>query len=457
MGGELFDLAIVDGTVVGPSGRSKVDLYVSDGRISSIEDTGQRHSATRTVNASGLLVLPGFVDTHVHLMEPGDPSREDFETGTRAAVTAGVTTIIEHTHGWPVTSVDRLHEKRAHVRGRSWIDYGLAAHAWDHNLDQVPALWAEGISFLKMFTCETHGVPAMTSDLMFDYFETLGELGAMALVHCEDDLMTANNERRLRRAGRFDGGLLSEWRSREAELVAIGSTVLLARLTGARINIAHVSNHAALELVTEEQAKGADVLAETCPQYLTLHEEEALMYAPFRKFTPPARLRSRREERRMWDAVDAGRVGLLSSDHAPSTPDQKRDGTLWDVHFGLPGLDTTSSILLDAAISGHLSFESLVRVYSRRPADRYGLTGKGRIAPGWDADVVLIDPNTTRTLTAETVISRAGWTPYEGREVDGRVVSTFLRGVEIVSDGVLADIPVGRFLPGPGSTSGRET
>lgn len=446
-----FDLAIRGGTVVGPRGRAQLDIYVHDGRVVSLEPQHRVYDARQTIDAGGLLVLPGMVDTHVHLMEPGDPSREEFQTGSAAAACNGVTTIVEHTHGWPVTTVERLREKREHLRDRSHVDFGLAAHVWPDRIADLPALWAAGVSFFKIFTCETHGVPPIRADLMLDVFESIADFDGTCLVHCEDDLLTARAEKRLRDAGRDDPGLLPEWRSREAELVATGTAATLARVTGARVNLAHVSNPAALAVLADEQRHGSPAVAETCPQYLFLREDEVLAEGAFRKFTPPARIRSSHDEDAMWAAFNSGAVHHLSTDHAPSTAEQKHVGSFWDVHFGLPGLDSTLPLMLDAAFGGRTSLERLVAAYANAPARRYRLGSKGRIAAGSDADLVLVDPAAHRTLTNEAVRSKAGWTPYAGREVRGEVVATLLRGQTIAASGDAAPDRIGRFLPGPGT------
>jgi dihydroorotase len=443
-------LVVRGGTVVTARGRAPLDLLVRGGRVAALLGRGELAGAP-SVEADGLLVLPGFVDTHVHLMEPGDGTREDFPAGTRAALSQGVTTIVEHTHGWPVTTPARLAEKLGVVAGRSWVDYGLAAHVWPDQFAWFGPLWRAGITFFKIFTCDTHGVPGLDTGLLLESLGLLAGLGAPTLVHCEDGPITAAAERRLRALGRRDPSILPEWRSREAELVAVTAVCLLARLTRARTTIAHASSPEVLDAVSAAGSGGADVVAESCPQYLLLTEEEVGWHGALRKFTPPARLRGTADSDRMWAALRDGRIHHVSSDHAPSTRAQKAAGPFWDVPFGLPGLDTTGPLLIDAALAGRISLERLVEAYATAPARRYGLRGKGDLRPGCDADLTLVDPAARRMLADSAVRSRAGWTPYAGREVRGQVVATMLRGMVADSRGEADGQPDGRFLPGPGT------
>ncbi len=447
-----FDLAVRGGTVVDARKHAQLDVYIRDGKVALLTpgDRSPEGPATDVLDASGCLVLPGMVDTHVHFMDPGDPEREDFPTGTAAAALAGVTTVVEHTHAWPVNTVARLHEKLDHLSGRAYVDYGLAAHVWPEHMQELPALWREGIAYFKAFTCETHGVPAIDADLLLVLADQLVALGAPCLVHCEDDLLTARNEHRLRQAARRDGGIVPEWRSREAEMLATAAVAMIARLRQARLLVAHASSADILELLARERALGSPVLAETCPQYLHLREEEVLVEGAFRKFTPPARIRSRHDEERMWAALNSGLVHHLSTDHAPATVEQKRDGDLWQVHFGLPGIDTTFPLMLSDALAGRTSLERLVETYSLNPARVYGLRAKGAVAPGFDADLVIVDPDAQWTLTDDAIHSKAGWTPYAQAELRGRVMATIAHGRVIAREGALIDqTPHGRFLPGP--------
>lgn len=442
-----FDLAVRGGTVVSATGRARADIYVRDGLVAAVLPPDRSETAEVVIDAGGHLVLPGMVDTHVHLMEPGDSTREDFLTGSLAAALQGVTTIVEHTHGWPLIDTGRFEEKRQHLRDRSHVDFGLAAHVFPAHLDQLAPLWRAGVTFFKVFTCATHGVPAVTPDILLEVFDELAALDAACLVHCEDDLMTARNERRLKAEGRVDNGVIPEWRSREAELVAVGSAALLAKVTGIRATVAHASSADVIDLLTRERAAGSPLVAETCPQYLHLHESEIHDHGPFRKFTPPARIRSADDEDRMWEAFNSGAINHLSTDHAPSTAAQKHQGTIWECHFGLPGLDTTVPLMVHAALTGRTTLERVVEAYATRPAQQYRLVGKGRLDVGYDADIVLIDPDARWRITDDAVVSRAGWSPYSGREVQGRASVVLLRGQPMN-----AEIgPRGRFMVGPGA------
>jgi dihydroorotase (multifunctional complex type) len=444
-----MDLLIAGGTVVTPQGRRRANVGVKAGRISYV---GQdRPPATDVVDATGLLVLPGGVDTHVHLMDPGSTDREDFPAGTSAAAASGVTTIIEHSHGAPVRTTADLRAKRAYLHGRSHVDYGLAAHAWPGQASAVPDLWAAGAAFFKVFTLATHGVPGHTAGALKEHLTQTALCGGVSLLHCEDESLADTAEKLLRDEGRTDGGVLPEWRNRDAELVAAAVAALLVRRTSARATIAHVSHPEVAEYVAQERARGARLAAEGCPQYFLLREDEVLEHGALRKFTPPARARTDDDEREMWRLLRRGTLTHMSTDHAPSTLEQKQAGDIWNVHFGLPGLDSTMSLLLDAAARGHLAYEDVVRVYSEAPARTYGLwPRKGRIAAGADADIALVDPAAERTLRNEDVLSKAGWTPFHGRHVRGRVVRTYLRGLLIAEEGKPFGERAGEFVPGAG-------
>ncbi len=438
----MTTITIKGGTLVSAGGEKRQDLLIEGEEVVAV---GDLEPVGDVIDATGLLVLPGMVDTHVHLMDPGDNEREDFMHGTRAAAARGVTTIVEHTHSNPIRSVSDLHEKRRHLADRSNVDYGLAAHVWPDRIDELSELAESGITLFKIFTCTTHGVPGLDTARLADALAAIGEAGARCLIHNEDETLTADAERRLKEVGRLDPGLLREWRSREAELVAVASTAASLLGTGATATFAHVSTPAVLDVIDVFRGLGADIAAEACPQYFALDEHELDEAGALRKFTPPARIRNDGERGSMWAAVGDGRFSHFSTDHAPSTMAQKTGTDFWSAPFGLPGLDTTLPFLVDAGLTGRLPMSEVVRLYSTSPADRYRLP-KGRLEVGSDADLVLIDPESEWVVSDDDIISKAGWSPYSGRTFRGRVVATLLRGVEVARDGVCHDLRSGSFI-----------
>lgn len=441
-------LSFVGGDVVTPAGIIRGSLTAEDGRITGIGDVPPRGEV---IDATGLILMPGGVDTHVHLMDPGPTEREDFPHGTRAAAARGVTTIVEHTHAHPIREVPDLHEKRMHLRGRSNVDFGLAAHVWPDRVSHIPELWAAGVAFFKIFTCTTHGVPGIDPGHLLAALTSIGAIDARTLIHCEDESITAEAEKLLKAEGRADGRILVEWRNREAELVAIAAAAVITRAAGAMATFAHVSSREVVDVIEAARKWGADIAAEACPQYFALEEREVETEGALRKFTPPARIRNEDDRVSMWDAVRSGAFSHFSTDHAPSTLAQKQ-GDIWAAPFGLPGIDTTFPFLIDAALDGTIDLMTAARLYSSAPAERYGLAPrKGSLSVGADADIVLIDPAANWTVDDAGIISKAGWSPFSGRTFRGRSVATYLRGVEIARDGVPHDQRGGEFLPGLGA------
>lgn len=445
-----MDLTIRGATVVTPAGRFPADVHVRDGKIAALGTLDA--ASVQSIDAGGLVAIPGVVDSHVHFMDPGETEREDFLTGSAAAAVGGTTTVIEHTHAAPVLDAEGLRRKVGHLGRRSLIDFGLGAHVWPDRLSGLGDLWDAGAAYLKVFTCETHGVPALLAGDLLACFHAAAGCDGLLLVHCEDDAMTRERERALREAGRTDYGIIPEWRSREAEEVAAVEVALVARLTGARVVVAHTSHPEAVELVNRERARGARLWVESCPQYFFLQEAEVLEHGPFRKFTPPARLVDAGGAAQMWRLLAGGQITHISTDHAPATRAQKQRGDIWSCPFGLPGVETTLTLMLHAAHRGWITLERVVDALCERPARLYGFyPRKGSLWPGADADITLIDPSRTRLIRDDQVISKAGWSPYAGMAVVGGPVMTFSRGRLVAKDGRPEGEPGwGRWLPGAG-------
>jgi allantoinase len=450
-----IDLVVRGATIVSPTGRVEADLLVSAGKVAGVVSPGTG-SGAEVVDATGLLLMPGGVDAHVHMQDPGLTEREDFITGTSAAAVGGVTTIVEHNRSLPfVVNADLMREKAAYLSDRALIDFAQLGGAHPDNIDQLRPMWEAGSAAFKVFTCNLHGAPAILPHKMLEVFREVSSFDGVCLVHAEDETITRANEERLKAAGRKDFRVVPEWRTREAEQVAVNTTALLARITGCRVVIAHASHPEICDLVNRERTRGARIWIESCPQYFYLTEDDIDTWGPFHKFTPPARDRASTEE--MWKRLEAGEVNMICADHAPATKADKSRGLqdIWDCSYGLPGIETVLPMMLTGVNQGKVSLERLVAARSQVPAQVYGLwPRKGHLGVGADADFVLVDMEAERTLRNEDVVSKVGWTPFEGRKVKGLPLMTFVRGHLVAKDGKPVAVPGwGEFVPGPGAAS----
>lgn len=441
-----IDLTVRGAQLVTSSGSTETDLYVHEGKVIGLGRLD--YPSRETVDGKGLFLLPGMIDAHVHFMDPGDATREDFPRGSAAAAAAGVTTILEHSHGVRVTNGASLRKKIEYLKDRSVIDFGLGAHFSPKGVEEIKEALQEGAAFIKVFTCTTHGVDAVENGLFLQAMKRFKPEEAIYLVHAEDESLTRVAEMELKQAGREDGRVIPEWRNRLAEQVAVTTVAQLAQASGATVVIAHCSHPIVVDIVNHYRSQGCRIWAEGCPQYFYLREDEIEQLGAFRKFTPPARASAPNDFDAMWERLRSGAISYLSSDHAPSTRSQKTGGSIWDVHFGLPGIDTTFPVMLDAVCRGSLSLSRLVELYSLMPARVYGLyPRKGVLEVGSDADFILVDLKGSRMLRDEDILSKAGWTPFAGREVRGRVVATYLRGRKVAEGGrCLASPGIGRFI-----------
>jgi dihydroorotase (multifunctional complex type) len=449
-----IDLRVRGALIVTPEGFMEGDLYIQDGKVIGLGPLDL--PASQTLEAKGLLLFPGMVDAHVHFMDPADLSREDFPAGSAAAATAGVTTVIEHTHGSPVHNPEDLRQKADYLKNRSIVDFALGAHFPMKDLREMVEVFREGAAFIKVFTCTTHGIRGVPAGSLFQAMNLGGEAGPIFLVHAEDESLTATAEKELKASGRQDGSVIPEWRNPLAEEVAVEMVGRLAARSKAPVVIAHCSHAAVVDIVAHYRRLGAQIWAEGCPQYFFLKEEEIREKMGLRKFTPPARALSAQDQEEMWERLRDGRISYLASDHAPATQRQKSEGSIWEVPFGLPGVDTTFPVMLDSAVKGLLSYPRLVDLYARMPARIYGLyPRKGALLPASDGDFILVDPKIGHTIEDQNILSKAGWTPYAGRVLQGKVVATYLRGQKIAEAGrCLVPPGSGKFIRGKGWEKG---
>lgn len=413
--------------VVLPGGERPADVVVDEGRIAEIPPYGEaRGGEVRDLGDAAL--LPGLVDAHVHVNEPGRTEWEGFETATRAAAAGGVTTLLDMPLNSvpPTTTVENLEAKRAAARGKVHVDVGFWGGAVGSNLADLSGLRAAGVVGFKAFLAPS-GVPEfphLAGDALDDLLAEVARLDTVAAVHAEDPAVL---DAAPPASGPSYAGFLRS-RPPEAEDAAVARVVEAARRTGARVHVLHVSSPGVLPLIASARADGVRATAETCPHYLCFAAEEIPDGATPYKCCPPIRGAADREV--LWQGLGDGRLDLVVSDHSPCTPDLKCLGTgdfgaAWG---GISGLQVgLPAVWAQAAARGH-SLRDVVRWMASRPAALAGLAAKGAIDIGMDADLVAFDPDTWSTVDPADLRNRHPVTPYAGRRVRGMVLGTWLRG-----------------------------
>jgi len=430
-----------------PEGERPADVVVRDGRVTDVLPYGAAVEGEVT-DLAGLALLPGLVDSHVHVNEPGRTDWEGFASATRAAAAGGVTTIVDMPLNSipPTTTVDGLEAKRKATEGQLFVDTGLWGGAIPGNTADLAPLHAAGVFGFKSFLAPS-GVdefPHLTTSQLEEALTELARIDALAIIHAEDPAVL---DAAPQRTGPHYADFLAS-RPDDAETTAVATLLEIAGRTGARIHILHVSSASVLPLLRRARAEGVKVTAETCPHYLTLAAEQVPEGDTAFKCCPPIRDESNREL--LWQALADGEFAAVVSDHSPSTPDLKHLpryggsgdfaaawGGIASLQLGLPAIWTEAR---------HRGFQlaDVVRWMSSGPAALAGLVRKGAIAPGYDADLVAFDPDADFTVHPEGLHHRNPVTPYSGRTLTGAVRTTWLRGRAVSVD---ADAePTGRLI-----------
>jgi len=450
----MFDLVITNGTLVTAEATTRADLGISNGQIAAI---GGELAGRKTIDATGMLVIPGAIDEHVHLQMPvGEfASSDDFYSGTVAAACGGTTTILDFVEPEPAQPLlNALADRRAEADGKVVIDYGLhmtLSRADDETLAQVLDSIQAGASSFKLYMAY-EGLRLDDGGLL-RALAALREQGGRPLVHAENHHAIAYLTALALAEGRTGPENHPLTRPDHMEAEAIHRLLALAHVTGTPVILAHLSCALGLEAVRAARARGQKVWIETCPQYLLLDEQETrrpdFEGAKFVMAPPP---RTERDRAALWAGLASGEVDTVATDHCPfffkSQKIRGRDD-FSRIPGGAPGIETRLSLLYTHGVrAGRLSLERWVEVCCTAPARRFGLAPcKGTLAVGADADVVIFDPERPVILSAEHLHQNVDYCPYEGWEVQGYPATVLSRGEAIVRDGTFTGKPGrGRFL-----------
>ena len=432
---QTYDLIVRGGEVANHAGRGMADVGVIDGRIAFVGDLSQA-SAGETVDAAGLTVLPGVIDTQVHFREPGLEWKEDLETGSRAAALGGVTAVFEMPNTEPATTdPEALADKLARARDRMWTDHAFYIGGTHENarflgeLERLP-----GCCGVKVFMGASTGTLLVADD--DGVREVLRHVKRRATFHSEDEYRLAER-RPLARAG--DWTSHPEVRDPESAILSTRRLVGLARETGARIHVLHVTTAEEVEFLADHK----DVATmELTPQHLTLDGDEAYeRLKGLAQMNPP--IRNNYHIAGLWRGIEQGVADVLGSDHAPHTLEEK-SRPYPASPSGMPGVQTLVPVMLTHVANRRLTLDRFIDLTSHGANRVFGIAGKGRMAEGYDADLTLVDLKAKRVIKHEDMATRSGWTPFDGFEATGWSMATIVRGRLVMRDGELIGSAHGR-------------
>lgn len=454
-----FDTIIRNGTVVHSEGTGIADIGIKDGKIAAIAQ-GLRAGAGVEIDADGLLVLPGGVDTHCHIEQvsgAGLLNADTFETATRSAAMGGTTTVVSFAAQHPGNRMGKVvADYAALARKGAMIDHAfhiIVSDTSGGNLaEDIPALIDAGHRSIKIFT--TYDKVRQDDKSILDILEVARRRGALVCFHAENDGLIRHMTERLLAEGKTAPRYHAESHPREAEIEAIARMCRFAEFTGARIMIFHVSTREGAQIIREARARGVRVEAETCPHYLFMTVDILERENPARFMCSPPQ-RSVDDQEALWEAIEDGTITLITSDHAPYRMDETGkfahgvDAPFNRIANGMPGLETRLPLMFNAMVNERrMSVEHFVELTATAPARAFGLQNKGQIAPGYDADLALWDIRRAQTYGANDLHDNVGYNPFEGVEVLGMPVTVLSRGSVIVRDRRLQAVAgQGAWLP----------
>ncbi|MBW5448921.1 allantoinase AllB [Cohnella sp. CFH 77786] len=452
-----YDLLITNGNVVLRDVVIKADLAIQNGKIVAIAER-LNETADQVVDAAGQYVMPGMIDTHVHICEPGRTEWEGFETGSKALAAGGTTTYVDMPlNALPATTTqEALALKLAAAAGKNYVDYALYGGLVPGNLANLQELSDAGVVAYKCFmaTCGTDlpdDFKNVDDYTLYAGMKKLAELGHFLSIHAENAEITDRLGEEMIKQGKTTASDYVASRPVFTEVDAIKRALLMAKETGCKLHFVHISSAAGVEEIIKARNDGQDVTLESCPHYFTITTSQFEEIGPLAKCSPP--LRDESEQEKLWEALKQGKIDMLTSDHSPCPPEMKHSETnnIFEVWGGISGCQNNVDLMFDEAVQKrNVPVTQFARMIATNPAERFGLRTKGEIALTKDADIILIDPNQSYVVKAENLYYRHKQSPYTNRTIHCRVTKTFVRGQLVfdVNEGIVGE-PIGQFIRSP--------
>src|SRR5580658_6608406 len=438
----MSDLVIRGGSIVTPRGIVDADIAIEGEHIAAVERN--LPAGKREIDASGLAILPGLIDIHLHFNEPGRTDWEGAASGSRALAAGGGTLFFDMPlNSSPcTTNAQHFDQKRKALEATSITDFALWGGLVPGNIGELAELADRGVVGFKAFLCDSGLAEFPRADdlTLYEGMKEAARLGLPVAVHAESEEITKRLSKRITEAGRHDIAAFLESRPVIAEVEAISRAGLLARETGCMLHIVHISSGRGVAAALEARALGADISLETCPHYLLFTEDDLLRIGAVAKCAPPLRGHSERDA--LWSSVQRGEVDVIGSDHSPCPPEMKRRENFFEIWGGIAGVQWTLPALIDKGLDPI----QLAALTSSNGARRFGIDRRGVIEPGAYADLALVDLNASQVVREESLFQRHKITPYLGMNLRGVVRKTIRRGEVIYSDGAITALTPGVLI-----------
>ena len=428
-------------------GKELVDccLAVDDGKIVKIGKEANMPKADKTLDLRKLLVLPGLIDTHVHLRDEGKAYKEDFHSGTAAAAAGGITTVLDMPNNEPVTMSHEALRNRIKVAEKEiMVNVGFYSE-FPTETQEIDRIVEEGAAAFKLFMGEQiGGLNVDDDDALLNAFKILSKSKTPLAVHAEDRVMLKKAENQLKQACRNDVEAFNEAHSEEVEVKAINRLIKIAKQSNTKVHFCHISTKKGLEKIIEAKTSGKQITCEVTPHHLFLSAGD--VKAGTLALTAPP-IREKKHAEALWKGVKNGWIDSLGSDHAPHALEEKKGKTVWEVKVGIPGLETTLPLLLTAVNRGQLSIADIMRLMAEKPAEIFKLKGKGGLKEGNSADLTVVDLHRRYRIDSAKFHSKAKYSPFDGWEVQGKPVKTFVNGQLVMDEGqIVADKGIGAVI-----------
>jgi dihydroorotase (multifunctional complex type) len=415
-------------------------IGIEEGKIFKIGRETQMPKADQKTNLGNLLVLPGLIDEHVHLRDEGKAYKEDFQTGTAAAAAGGFTTVLDMPNNEPVTmSATALKNRMAVAQTKVLVNVGFYSEL-PKRLAEISDIVSEGAVGFKLFMgCQIGGLNIDQDQDLEQAFREAAKLNVPVAVHAEDKTLLTANEEKLKQAKKVSNAAFQEAHSETVEVRAVERLLKISKQTDVHLHFCHISTKGGLNLIAEAKKSGRKVTCEVTPNHIILSTADLEQQGQMLIMAPP--LRGKDHVEALWKGVDEGWVDTLGSDHAPHAQSEKSASSVWELKVGVPGLETTLPLILTMVRKNRLSLAQAIKLMAEKPAEIFGLDDCGRLEQGKNADLTVVDFNSKFRIDASRFKSKAKYSPYNGWEVQGKPVKTFVNGLLVFDEGEIIAKP----------------